>query len=387
MVDQYVDAGVPFLRSQNITPFRIATENIKFITPEFHERIRKSALRPGDVAVVRTGYPGTAAVVPASLGEANCADLVVITPGPQLDSRFLAAIFNSSWGVASVGGNLVGSAQQHFNVGAAKHMEVRLPPITIQQKIAGVLTAYDALIDNNMRRIKLFEELAQRIYREWFVEFRYPEHRTVPLVDTELGCAPQGWSVEPLFAVADVAFGFAFKSTGFNEEHGTPVVRIRDIPNGESRTLTTEDPGDQYRIRDGDILIGMDGDFHMGRWSAGEAWLNQRVTRVRPATPGLSTYSLYMALEDPIARWNEAIVGTTVAHLGKRHLERISILIPPAPLREATSRLLDPILSMEITLRKANRQLRASRDLLLPRLIAGDLELAKLTIDVDTDAS
>src|SRR5579859_5056765 len=141
MADEYVDAGIPFLRSQNILPFRIAADDIKFISPEFHERIRKSALRAGDVAVVRTGYPGTAAVIPTSLGEANCADLVVITPGAELDSRFLAAVFNSSWGIASVGGNLVGSAQQHFNVGAAKSMKVHLPPLSTQRKISAVLSA------------------------------------------------------------------------------------------------------------------------------------------------------------------------------------------------------------------------------------------------------
>jgi type I restriction enzyme, S subunit len=101
MADQYVDDGVPFLRSQNIQPFRIEENGILYITEDFHERIKKSALRAGDVAIVRTGYPGTAAVVPARLDGCNCADLVIITPSCDLNPHFLAAVFNSTWGIST----------------------------------------------------------------------------------------------------------------------------------------------------------------------------------------------------------------------------------------------------------------------------------------------
>src|SRR4051812_44415932 len=76
MVEEYIDSGIPFLRSQNILPFYLDLSSIRFISSEFHRKLKKSALRPGDVAVVRTGYPGTACVVPSQLSEANCADLV-----------------------------------------------------------------------------------------------------------------------------------------------------------------------------------------------------------------------------------------------------------------------------------------------------------------------
>jgi type I restriction enzyme, S subunit len=122
MADKYTAEGVPFLRSQNITPFRLNLDDIKFIPPDFHEKLRKSALQPGDVEVVRTGYPGTACVIPNTFTELNCADLVVITPSRELNPYYLVAIFNSSWGVASVAGNLVGVAQQHFNIGAAREL-------------------------------------------------------------------------------------------------------------------------------------------------------------------------------------------------------------------------------------------------------------------------
>ncbi len=172
MADKYTSEGVPFLHSQNITPFQLNLDDIKFIPQEFHQKLSKSALRAGDVAVVRTGYPGTACVIPDSFKELNCADLVVITPAKDLNPSYLAAIFNSAWGMASVAGNLVGVAQQHFNIGAARELEVQLPPRKAQDRIAGILSAYDELMENSQRRIQILEAIARALYREWFVHFR-----------------------------------------------------------------------------------------------------------------------------------------------------------------------------------------------------------------------
>jgi type I restriction enzyme, S subunit len=204
MKDEYVPEGVSFLRSQNIHPFRLNLADIKFVTPEFHAKLKKSALKPGDVAVVRTGYPGTACVIPKSLPVSNCSDLVIISPNEtELDSGYLVAVFNSSWGMATVGGNLVGVAQQHFNVGAAKEMELNLPSLPTQRKIAGILSAYDDLIENNLRRIKILEQMAQSLYREWFVHFRFPGHESAKFVDSELGQIPKEWEIKKLGELAD----------------------------------------------------------------------------------------------------------------------------------------------------------------------------------------
>src|SRR4051794_8589704 len=84
MAEEYQESGIPFLRSLNIKPFALDLADVKFIDAGFHYKLRKSALRPGDVAVVRTGYPGTAAVIPRSLPDSNCSDLVIVRPGPDL---------------------------------------------------------------------------------------------------------------------------------------------------------------------------------------------------------------------------------------------------------------------------------------------------------------
>jgi type I restriction enzyme S subunit len=114
MANLYKPAGIPFLRSQNIRPFSVSMQNMVFIDEAFHAALAKSSLQAGDVAIVRTGYPGTAAVIPDSLGVANCSDLVIVRPGPEIDAHFLTAFFNSSFGKSMVSGKVVGAAQKHF---------------------------------------------------------------------------------------------------------------------------------------------------------------------------------------------------------------------------------------------------------------------------------
>jgi type I restriction enzyme S subunit len=212
MADKYSGEGIPFLRSQNIAPFHLVLDDLKYIPQAFHEKLRKSCLRPGDVAVVRTGYPGTACVIPTTFSELNCADLVVITPSKELNPHYLAAIFNSAWGVASVAGNLVGVAQQHFNIGAARELEVSLPPRSVQDKVAGILTAYEELIENNQRRIWILEAMARALYREWFIDFRFPGHEKVGRVKSVIGEIPESWEWRQLKEVVKVIYGFPFQS-------------------------------------------------------------------------------------------------------------------------------------------------------------------------------
>ncbi len=195
MSDQYIPSGIPFLRSQDIAPGHIRTGDLKFISEEFHERLKKSRLVPGDVVIVRTGYPGTAAVVPNSLPIANCADLVIARPGPQLNPRFLAFTLNSPWGKGQINGRLVGVAQQHFNVRVAQALEIPLPPKDVQNRIASILGTYDDLIEVNRRRIALLDELARRLFNEWFVRLRFPGHEDCERVESDLGILPAGWCV------------------------------------------------------------------------------------------------------------------------------------------------------------------------------------------------
>ncbi|MDX9749720.1 MAG: restriction endonuclease subunit S [Flavobacteriales bacterium] len=135
MVQHYKQSGIPFLRSQNIRPFRVTTDNPVFIDEKFNATLKKSELHPGDLIIVRTGYPGTAAVLPDSMPRANCSDMVIMRTGPDLDPNFLAAFFNSRIGKQLVLGRLVGAAQKHFNITVAREVELSVPPVGEQRKL------------------------------------------------------------------------------------------------------------------------------------------------------------------------------------------------------------------------------------------------------------
>lgn len=135
MLDRYQSEGIPFLRSQNVREFKFSDKNLLYITESFHKEIFKSRLTPGDLAIVRSGAPGTTCVIPNSLPVANCSDLVIARPSEKLNSSFGCIFMNSNVAKANVSENRVGIAQQHFNVGSMKKMPIHLPPISEQQEI------------------------------------------------------------------------------------------------------------------------------------------------------------------------------------------------------------------------------------------------------------
>ena len=154
MKTQYKEDGIPFLRSQNIRPFEISMDNATFIDETFHRVLKKSQLRPGDLAIVRTGYPGTAAVVPPELPDANCSDLVIVRPSEEVSPHFLAAFFNSSFGKQLVLGKIVGAAQKHFNITSAKEVMLHVPRISEQ---GAIVAKSDELREETQRLAKIYE--------------------------------------------------------------------------------------------------------------------------------------------------------------------------------------------------------------------------------------
>jgi type I restriction enzyme S subunit len=390
MVNEYVEAGVPFIRSQNINPFRLNLSDIKYITIDFHTKLKKSALRPGDVAVVRTGYPGTACVIPKTLPSSNCADLVVIRPGEEINAHFLVAVFNSTWGRGAVAGNLVGVAQQHFNVGAAKELVIDLPPIATQTKIAGILSAYDDLIENNTRRIAILEEMAQAIYREWFVHFRFPGHEQVRLVDSQLGKIPEGWKVGVINDAARLLSGFAFKSETFVDDGEYRLVTIKNVHDGrfveESDSLLDALPDkmpDHCHLSSGDLLLSLTG--NIGRtcivYGSG-LLLNQRVAKLSPlnAADKGYVYCLFRSPETQV-RLSNIANGVAQQNLSPVQTGQLPHALPPRALLDAFADMLTPTIGNIVQLYRKNSNLRKTRDLLLPKLISGQLDVEELDID------
>ena len=163
MSDQYRPDGVPFLRSQNVRPFRFDPRELRYISPEFHRSIAKSTLRPGDVVIVRTGAPGQCCVVPPELTEANCSDLVIARPSAELDSRFAVVFINSETSQSFVKSEQVGVAQAHFNVGSMKRAPIELPPVPEQREIARRIGELFAMVARIEERLTTARRVATRL--------------------------------------------------------------------------------------------------------------------------------------------------------------------------------------------------------------------------------
>ncbi|MBK9498154.1 MAG: restriction endonuclease subunit S [Leptospiraceae bacterium] len=225
--------------------------------------------------------------------------------------------------------------------------------IPTQRKIANILSAYDDLIENNLKRIKLLEEKARLEYNLILIESE--ESNKINLYD-----------------FANIQMGFPFKADAFNENgEGIPIIRIRDIPNQVTKSFTTEEVSKEYFVEKGDLLIGMDGEFHMNEWLGQKGYLVQRVCRLRTKNPLYQSY-LWQALIEPIKYYENTISGATVAHLGKKHLEEIKIILPNKLMESKLSEL-NYIRQLKINLAEQNTKLREARDILLPRLMNGEI--------------
>ena len=285
----------------------------------------------------------------------------------NLYSKFLYYWFQSYEGRKKFEALAKGTAQKAVPISGIKTLEIELPSLKSQKRIADILSAYDDLIENNQKQIKLLEEAAQRLYKEWFVDLHFPGHENTKIVDG----VPEGWKKERLVDIAEIQYGYAFDGTLFNaDKNGTPIIRIRNIPQAETMDYTTEHVSENYLVQNGEIIVGMDGEFHINAWAGNTAYLVQRVCCIRPKNTEIKGW-LLQAIYEPIKFFERTVVGATVAHLGKKHLDSIYLLTSPEGFYKPFMILFDKRLLLE----NQNRKLREARDRLLPKLMSGEVEV------------
>lgn len=375
MSSLFVDEGVPLLRGQNINPYALDLTNLKYISQETHRKWKKSALKPGDVVIVRVGYPGTACVIPEGIGDLNAASLVIVRPNPTiLDSKFLSYVINSPWGKAQVAGRLVGSAQQVFNTQTAAELEIPAPPLPVQRRIAGILSAYDELIENSQRRIRILEEMARALYREWFVHFRFPGHEKAKLVDSPLGPIPQGWEVKKLSEVCRLTMGQSPKSEFYNEAgDGLPFHQgVTDFGDRfpTDRLFCTTDG----RIAEaGDILFSVRAPVGRMNIARRKIIIGRGLSSIRH-TNGHQAF-LWEQLRNRFTKDDMMGNGAIFAAVTKDDMQGIELLCPPQSLVLGSDKHFVPIHGEIGKLTFQIQNLRQTRNLLLPRLLSGQVDL------------
>lgn len=383
-----IETGVPFIKGKHISGGRIDFASCDYISHEDHLAvIARSKPERGDTLFSNIGSVGDAAFVDTDQ-EFSIKNVALFKPdSSKIDPKYLFYLLRSD----SVRNEMLaarsGSAQPFISLGALRSHQVSVhSSVETQRRIASILGAYDDLIEVNRRRIAVLEEMARGLFEEWFVRFRFPGHEVVPILDTPDGPLPEGWHYTALNEIVEVAFGFAFKSKAFSTTpEGARVVRIRDVPDGTTQTWTTEPFDPRYAVVNGDVLIGMDGIFHMALWVGGDAALNQRVTRLRPIN-GYSKGWVFLSVYPHIKFFEATISGTTVAHLGAKHLNTIRVPVADPVTQAKADRFFTPIDEELVNLRVANQRLAASRDLLLPRLISGQLSVTEATRQLEEAA-
>lgn len=361
--------GYPLIRTPNIGKGRFNLEGVHRVSEDtYRQRNLRATPQDNDLIFAREAPAGNVAII--KNGEKFCLGqrTVLIRPNPQLVSPdFLTYFLLAPQQQYGLLGTANGATVAHVNLPTIRELEVDIPPIETQHRIADILSAYDDLIENNRKQIKLLEEAAQRLYKEWFVDLRFPGHEHTKIVDG----VPDGWDKERLVDIADVQYGYAFNGSLFNSKKlGMPIIRIRNIPESQTEDYTTEAADSQYLVYTGDIVVGMDGEFHINSWAGDTAYLVQRTCRIKPFNTDLNGF-LFWAIYEPIKYFERTVVGATVAHLGKKHIDTIKILVPIAKFYMPFKAIFDK----RLLLMNQNRKLAEARDRLLAKLMSGEVEV------------
>lgn len=317
--------------------------------------------------------------------------------GPEADTRFLyyATSEPDRWPKR-------GAAQPFIGLGDAKLLQLRLPHPDQQRQIASVLGSIDDLIENNRRRVKVLEEMARAIYREWFVRFRYPGHEDVPLVDSHLGPIPDGWEVQRLDEVASLVRGRSYRKHELVDVGGRLFVNLKCMMRGGGfrRDGVKRYDGkftDAQLVEHGDVVLAVT-DLTQGREILARATLVPRLPE-----PGVISLDVARIVPDELAdrlwlfavlRWSdfadrvkEFANGSTVLHLSPDHVAAGKVLWPPGELRASLVSALEPNLGLVDELLDASDRLALIRDLLLPKLITGQIDVSRVDLDALTEAA
>ena len=259
--------------------------------------------------------------------------------------------------------------------------DIRVPayPLPTQRKIASILSAYDDLIENNTRRIKILEGVAATIYRQWFVEFRFPGHENVPMVESELGLIPQGWEVKQLGDMCHVLMGQSPKSEFYNETgEGLPFHQgVTDFGNRfpTDRVYCTV----ENRIaKAGDILFSVRAPVGRINLANKKIVIGRGLSAIRSKS-GNQVY-MFQQLQDEFQEEDTMGSGTIFNAITKGDLLKIQLLKSTESIIAEFEEIVEPIFSQLANLTLKNTNLRQTRDLLLPKLISGELDVSELDI-------
>lgn len=343
-------------------------------------------MEEGDIITPLTeqaiGLLGSTAIIPESGKYIQSQDVAKIICNEDLLDKDFAFYLISS---ALVKQQLSAAAQQtkirHTSPDKIKDCTVWIPELAEQKRIGKLLRSIDRKIELNRAINQNLEAMAKQLYDYWFVQFDFPDENGQPYKSSGGKMVwneklkreiPKGWNVAKLTDEIELQYGFPFSTDLFTEQvTSIPVVRIRDILDNSISAYTTEEVEERYLLQKQDLLIGMDGNFHINYWTDNVSYLNQRSVRLRAKNN--SNVSIVQAKYDikPYIKAKETRTkGSTVGHLSDKDMKELYVLVCP---NEKAREKLDSILSMIVKNRNEVTFLIKQRNELLPLLMNGQI--------------
>ena len=364
---EYTESGIPFFRSKEIIDLfnknNIVTE--LFISENRYNEIKNKFGVPeeDDMLLTSVGSIGIPYLVKSSdkfyFKDGN------LTWFRKYNRKLIDPSYLYQWVISSVGKETLtrlsmGAAQPALTISRLKNLSINIPSISVQQKIASILSAYDRLIENNTRRIRLLEQMAENLYKEWFVRFRFPEHENVEMVNG----LPKGWKINSLKEICEFKRGRNITSAEMCDGI-IQVISAGVAPSGYHNKANVH--GVSVTMSSSGANAGYISIHYDDIWAADCSYISEKETE--------DIYYVYELLNNIRQVINNFQIGAAQPHVYPKDINRIKTCVPPKELRIKANTNLSKIHKEIHKLYKQNQLLTRQRDLLLPRLMSGKLEV------------
>ncbi len=386
--------GIPVIRGNNLSvnTIKFIDSGFVFVTREKADELNCYAI-PNDIIFTAVGTIGQVGLIEEGLDYQE-----YVISNKQIRVRFdsnkifpLYAFywFSSKWMQNIINQRNVGSTVPLLNLWVVRGLPIKLPKsIITQRNIVDILENISYKIELNNKINHELEAMAKTIYDYWFVQFDFPNEQGKPykssggkmVYNKELKREiPEGWEVVKMIENMDVQYGFPYSTKLFNnEENGVPVIRIRDILESTISLFSTEKADDKYKIDKGDLLIGMDGNFHMNFWDKENCYLNQRCVKIKQKNEySVSTFQTLFDTQPYIKAREKNVSRTTVGHLSANDINGLNIMKASDNIQIQANKIFDAILDKILINRNENQELTALRDWLLPMLMNGQVTVGE----------
>ena len=377
--------GIPVIRNYNLQNGFIDKSKLSFVDNDTYlQRIKRGMPQVDDIIFSREAPVGSVAIMPSNFRCCLGQRLVLLKVNKSIcDPHYLLYVMLSNFVKKQYKTvEKTGSIVSNFNIGDLKNLVIPYVDIAIQKKFGKMCGMLDRKIAVNNLTIENLESMAKTLYDYWFVQFDFPDANGNPYKtsggkmewnETLSREIPAGWSCESVKDNCDVQYGYPFDTNLFSEKKGVPVVRIRDIQELSMSAYTTEAVDKKYQLKRNDLIVGMDGNFHMNFWAGKEALLNQRIFRIR-GTEDISTLSIYFAIKPYIEHREKNVTRTTVGHLSDYDVKSLKLILPEdIEFRKKIATKFEGILNHITNIREENWKLTSLRDYLLPMLMNGQV--------------